>query len=198
MKLRVGIDIDGFLTDIATFQLKNGKKYFKEVKNDKGYSIQEIFGCSSLEETKFWCKNAKYYLEKPRENADLFSQFLHSIGAEVYIITSRAHTSKSNPLGAVMRHGVRTWLKNNHIYYDKIVYCARDKVATIKKYNIDYMGEDSPVNAKEIGEHIPVLLMKAPYNEDIKGDNIYLIEDFIDAIDVIRDLEDNKTKKRSK
>lgn len=194
MRLRVGIDIDGFLTDIATFQLENGKKYFKEIINPKGYSIQEIFDCSSKQETKFWIKNAKYYLEKPRKNANVFTSYLHGIGAEVYIITSRAHSFKNGPLGAFMRHGVRTWLKNNNIYYDKIVYCSNDKVATIKKYKINYMGEDSPINAQEISKYIPVLLMKAPYNENIKNNNIYPINSFLEAIDIFNKLE----KKRSK
>lgn len=196
MKLRFGIDIDGFLTDIATFQLERGKKYFKEVINPSGYSVQEIFACSKKEETKFWAKNLKYYGEKARYHADLFTHYLHELGVEVYIITSRAHASKNTPLGAFMRHGVRSWLLNNKIYYDTIVYCKDDKVETIKKYNINYMGEDSPYNALAIANHIPVFLMKAPYNESIKNKNIHLINDFDDAIKLFNKLEKIKPQKK--
>ena len=195
MGCKVGIDIDGFLTDISTFQLENGVKYFDEVKNPKGYYIRDIFECSKKEETKFWCKNAKYYMQKPRVNADKFTHYLHDIGAEVYIITSRAHTHKNTPVGAVMRHAVRTWLRNNNIYYDKLVFCDEDKIRTIKRFDIDYMGEDSPITSKEISKYIPVLLMSAPYNDDIRNDNIYLINNFNEAIDIFDNVLKPKKKK---
>ena len=61
--MKVGIDIDGFLTDIATFQIVQGKKYFGNIVNRNGYSIREIYNCSKKEEVKFWIKNFKYYFE---------------------------------------------------------------------------------------------------------------------------------------
>lgn len=194
--IRVGIDIDGFLTDIATFQLERGKNYFKEIKNPNGYSIRDIFGCSKFQEKMFWIKNMNYYSLKARENASYFTHYLHSIGVEVYIITSRAFSHKNNPIGIFMRHGVRTWLLNNDIYYDTIIYCDEDKVKTIKKYKINYMGEDSPINAKEISKYIPVLLMNAPYNQDLNDKNIYLINNFLDATILFNKLAKIKPQKK--
>ena len=45
--MRIGIDIDGVLTDIETFELENGSKYFnKSVVNPNGYGSQNIFKVS--------------------------------------------------------------------------------------------------------------------------------------------------------
>ena len=46
--MRIGIDVDGVLTNLQDYQLKYGKKYFGEnvVINENGYDIQDIFGCS--------------------------------------------------------------------------------------------------------------------------------------------------------
>ena len=48
--VRIGIDIDGVLTDIEKWQLEVGSKYFekynKKIVNNKGYEISEIFDVS--------------------------------------------------------------------------------------------------------------------------------------------------------
>ena len=45
--MRIGVDIDGVLTDIEQWQLDVGGKYFstkgKKVQNPNGYEISEIF-----------------------------------------------------------------------------------------------------------------------------------------------------------
>ena len=44
--MKVGIDIDGFLTDIATFQIVQGKKYFGNIVNrfEPGQNILVCIG----------------------------------------------------------------------------------------------------------------------------------------------------------
>ncbi len=52
--MRIGIDIDGVLTDIEKFQIEYGSKYFYEkginIVNYKGYEITELFGVSLKED----------------------------------------------------------------------------------------------------------------------------------------------------
>ncbi len=186
--MKVGIDIDGFLTDIATFQIVQGKKYFGNIVNRNGYSIREIYNCSKKEEVKFWIKNFKYYFENPRPNAKEFIDYIRSHGGEVYIITSRAFSADNSMLGLFMRRNVKRWLKKNNIKYDGIAFCDEDKTKTIKKLDIEVMGEDSPKNINDINSYVKVICMDAPYNSEIDNENTYRITNFDEAIDVYKKL----------
>ena len=186
--MKIGIDIDGFLTDIATFQLEEGKKYFGEIINENGYSIKEIFNCSKSDEVKFWINNLRYHKLKARDNASKFVKYIHEHNGCIYIITSRALGYKKSLLGFFMRRYVKKWLKENNIYYDDILFVKEDKLKLIRKYNIDIMGEDSPINAEYISKEIKVILMDAPYNKEINNKNIYRIKDFNEGIDIIKNI----------
>ena len=190
--MKVGIDIDGFLTDIATFQIVQGKKYFGNIVNRNGYSIREIYNCSKKEEVKFWIKNFKYYFESPRPNAKEFIDYIRSHGGEVYIITSRAFSSKNSMLGLFMRRNVKRWLRKNNIKYDGIEFCDDDKTKTIKKLDIEVMGEDSPKNINDINGYVKVICMDAPYNTDIDNENTFRISNFEEALDVYKKLSKKK------
>ena len=53
--MKIGVDVDGVLTDLESYQLKYGKKYFKNVTdiNEDGYDICDIFHCSKEESEAF-------------------------------------------------------------------------------------------------------------------------------------------------
>ena len=60
--MNIGLDIDGVLTDIEKFQKAEGQNFFeKDISNDKGFTIQEMFNCSEQEEHDFWKKNLLKY-----------------------------------------------------------------------------------------------------------------------------------------
>ena len=141
--MNVGIDIDGFLTDIATFQLEQGLKYFDNIVNRNGYTIREIFNCSKKDEAKFWIKNFKSCFKEVRPQAKEFIEYIRNNGGKVYIITSRALSAKNSILGLFMRSCVKLWLAKNGIKYDGIAFCNEDKTKVIKMYDIEVMGEDS-------------------------------------------------------
>ena len=51
--MRVGIDIDGTITDIFDFEVREGRKFFnKEPVNNHTLSVKEMFGCTEEEEQK--------------------------------------------------------------------------------------------------------------------------------------------------
>ena len=56
--MRIGVDVDGVLTNLEEYQLKYGKKHFKNVTDvdENGYDICDIFHCSREEREKFWTK----------------------------------------------------------------------------------------------------------------------------------------------
>ena len=186
--MNVGIDIDGFLTDIATFQLEQGLKYFDNIVNRNGYTIREIFNCSKKDEAKFWIKNFKYCFKDVRPQAKEFIEYIRNNGGKVYIITSRALSAKNSILGLFMRSCVKLWLAKNGIKYDGIAFCNEDKTKVIKMYDIEVMGEDSPHNINVISDYVKVICMSAPYNTEVESDNVYKVEDFNEAIDVYEKL----------
>lgn len=56
--MRIGIDIDGVLTDFERWLIDTGSKYFskynKRVENINKYEIKDIFGVSNEMQDKFW------------------------------------------------------------------------------------------------------------------------------------------------
>ena len=64
--MRIGIDIDGVLTDIEQWQLDYGSKFYfekygKEIKNNDGYETTDIFDVDSSLDDEFWNENFKSY-----------------------------------------------------------------------------------------------------------------------------------------
>lgn len=56
--MKIGIDIDGVLTDIEQWQLDYGSKfvfeqYHKGIINSEGYDIEEIFNVDEKQKTNF-------------------------------------------------------------------------------------------------------------------------------------------------
>ncbi len=186
--MNVGIDIDGFLTDIATFQIEQGMKYFGNIVNRNGYSIREIYNCSKKEEARFWRKNFKYCFKEVRPQAREFIEYIRNNGGKVYIITSRALSAEKNLLGLFMRGVVKGWLAKNGIKYDGIAFCNEDKTKVIKKFDIKVMGEDNPHNINAISDYVKVICMSAPYNTEVESDNVYKVVNFDEAIDVYKKI----------
>ena len=57
--MKIGIDIDGVLTDVEQWQLDYGSKYYYEkygmrIKNYKGYEASEIFDVDKKLDDEFW------------------------------------------------------------------------------------------------------------------------------------------------
>lgn len=57
--MKIGIDIDGVLTNLSTFQAKEGKKFFNDELhffNDCAYDFKDMFNCTKEEKAAFWKK----------------------------------------------------------------------------------------------------------------------------------------------
>ena len=159
--MRIGIDIDGVLTDIEQWQLDMGsknifEKYNKEIVDAKGYDLKEIFDIEENLDNEFW----REYLFDYAEN-------------EPARKTARSLTDKDNENGKRMRNTVTNWLKKYNIYYDKIIFSPEEKLDICMENNIDLMIEDKVDNINKISKHIPVICFDARYNQECKGKNIY-------------------------
>lgn len=179
--MKIGIDCDGVLTDLASYMYSYGEKYFKyKPVNPEGCTITDIFACTEKDELRFGMKYFFYYCKNwpPRENAvDVISK-LKADGYYLYQITARKFITKNNPLGWYSKWIHRAWMKKHKFTFDEVHYCAEstvceDKLNACKRLGVEIMIEDTPDVAVYLAEnHINVLLFDAPYNRNINFYNI--------------------------
>ena len=198
--MRIGIDIDGVLTDIEQWQLDVGGKFFskfnKSVLNKDGYEITKIFNVSDELDSQFWNEYLYEYVTKEpsRKYASEVIKKLKDDGNEIYIVTARYLTDRNNEDGEKMRKIVVNWLVEQKIDYDEIIFSPEDKKENCKKYNIDIMIEDKVDNINKISSIIPVICFHAGYNNECKGKNIYRVYNWYDIYNLINGGKICKTK----
>jgi len=194
--LKIGIDIDGVLTDIEKWQLDYGSKFYYEnyhkgIINNKGYETDEIFDSSRECDNLFWDKYFKDYsvnVEVRKFAAEIISN-LKNEGYEIYIITARgSFLSHSSSVMSKKENEqiVKKWLNKNNIYYDQIIFSPEDKLDICINNKIDIMIEDKVDNINKISTKIPVICYNAGYNEVCKGKNIYRVYSWYDIYYTIK------------
>ena len=192
---KIGIDIDGCLTDVYSWYLKNGKEYAnkigKKLVNKNGYDAMKMYGLTPEEFKDFLNERLiDYSINEPaRENTNTVCNKLISNGHELYIITARFNADKEDEQGLKMRSIVEKWLKDNNIPYTSIIYSSNNKLDICKENDIDIMIEDKPSTLKEIKEHIPVICFDAPYNRDLDNDNLYRVSNWNEILEIINNKE---------
>lgn len=185
--MRIGIDIDGVLTDFEKWQLEVGSKFFikygKNIVVPDGYDSDIIFNVSREIDTEFWHEYLYDYAknEPARKFAGEVIDKLRQDGYEIYIITARYLTTRNDDLGRKMRRLVLDWLKNNKINYDKIIFSPEDKFEICKENNIGIMIEDKVENINNISKIIPVVCFNAGYNKSCYGKNIFRVYTWYDV-----------------
>ena len=178
--MRIGVDIDGVLTNIDSFVCDYFTKFCHDHNLDYkitefNYSLAKTYNMSEEDDKAFWDEYLYFYATQfpVRPFASEVLKKLKDEGHEIYIITARHTTDK---IGGDMQNLVLEWLKKNEITYDKIVFTKNKnqrKVDEIKQLKIDVMIEDNPSNINEISEIIPVICYNALYNQNCKGENIF-------------------------
>ncbi len=177
--MRIGINVDGVLTNMEQWQLDYGSKFFlsnhnTEVANHKAYDASEVFAVEENKSLDFWNKYLKIYVTKEpaRPFASEIIKKLKKEGNEIYIITSRNFTTENTKDGKKMRKILLHWLKKQNILYDKIIYTSEEKLTACIENEIDVMIEDKVDNINQIAKKIPVICFHASYNEECNGKNI--------------------------
>jgi hypothetical protein rflaF_08320 len=180
--MKIGIDIDGVLTDIEQWQIDYGSKFYfekygKEIQNNEGYETTDIFKVDSKLDDEFWNEYFKEYsinVEVRTFASEVIEKLKHD-GNEICIITARgSFLSRSANVMSIEenRNLVLDWLKRNKIKYDKIIFSPEDKLDICRENDIDIMIEDKPANIENISILIPVICFHAGYNKNCIGNNI--------------------------
>lgn len=194
--MKIGIDIDGVLTDIEKWQLDYGSKFYyenynKEIINPKGYETNEIFNSDIECDDLFWDKYFKEYSinVKARNFASEVISKLKQDGYEIYIITARGSflSHSTNVMSKEENEQiVKEWLKKNNIYYDNLIFSPEDKLEICIDNEINMMIEDKTDNINKISDKIPVICFNAGYNEECKGEKIYRVYTWYDIYNTIK------------
>lgn len=197
--MRIGIDIDGVLTDIERFAADYMTKYCIENNIEykigkSSYNVYETFNISREQGNDFWDTYIEDYAknEKARAFVPEVIEKLKQEGNEIYIITARWGTSKDDEKGNKMRETVKKWLCEYKISYDKLVFVKSSnerKSDEIIENKIDIMIEDNPNNINELSKIIPVICYDAEYNRDCKGEKIIRCYSWYDIYKTIRNLK---------
>lgn len=192
--MRIGIDIDGVITDMEKFLADYGSKYCVEnnlpvnIKNVE-YDEFKTFNWTEEEGIKFWNKNIIYYATKypAREFASKIIKKLKEDGHEIYITTARNdYGVPEEYIGKMRGEIVAKWLEENEIVYDKIIYTEGSKLPYVVGNYIELMIEDSPINIKDIATKIPTFCYNSTYNEGVEGENITRVYSWYDIYDKIK------------
>ena len=186
--MRIGIDMDGCITDIARFVADYGAKFCYEnnikyiIKEDE-YDESKALGISLEDTEKFWNEYLPYYSIEynPREFAKEVIDKLKQ-NNEIYIITARNEEGLPLEYYGKMQELVRAWLKKYNIYYDRLIFTKGSKLPYCLENNIDIMIEDSPRNILDIAQKIPVLCYDNPYNKNIEEKNIKRVYSWYDIL----------------
>ena len=190
---KIGIDIDGVLTDVYNWYLVNGKIYAaslgKTLINEKGYDAKQMYDLTSEEFTSFINEKIWDYSknEPARKNAKETLEKLLDNNYELIIITARYKANQNNEIGKRMRECVKDWLNKNGIKYSKIIF-SDDKTKICKDNKIDIMIEDKKETILTLSNYIPVICFNAPYNENVEGKNIYRAFDWNDVYNHITSI----------
>ena len=192
--MKIGIDIDGVLTDEQRYVLDYGSAYFAQNNiqykiHDDIYDSKEIFEVSEDAYDAFWKEHIFDYSENIniRPFASNIIKRLVEENNEIYIITSRSYTTYENENKLKMQRVVKEWLKRNKIKYNDIIF-SREKDKICKELNIDVMIEDKPENVDKISKDIPVICFSEGYNKKCTGDNVYRAYSWYDVYNKIKEI----------
>ncbi|MBS7020955.1 MAG: hypothetical protein KH135_03690 [Firmicutes bacterium] len=198
--MRIGIDIDGVLTNDDDYILACGTKFL--FKNQLNYDMKPY----EYETRKFPWNYDDLLLEKyrteyfwnyvkeepPRKFAQEVIAKLKKEGHQIYIITSRHLSTHLGKQGENMRTMIQNWLQKNHILYDGL-YFSKDKLIEIQNLQLDIMIEDSPKMIPIYSSVVPIFCYDCRYNRDLKCDNMTRVFSWYDIYHKIQlQLQNNK------
>ncbi|UCZ54533.1 hypothetical protein LGQ02_07165 [Bacillus shivajii] len=162
-KKRFGIDIDGTVTDPATFIPYLNEHFKKEltIHDIKEYELSTALGVTKEDFWK-WMKihepNIYAQAELAIDAHQILTEWTNE--HELYYISARP-TEYLNL--------TTDWFNKTKVPYDHIeLIGTHDKISAVKQHRVDLFFEDKHDNACNIAEEceIPVILMDTPYNQD--------------------------------
>lgn len=177
--MNIGIDIDNVISDYDNCFIKECLQHDKTLRNsgiinkNAADILNGMFDWTPEEAASFYRNNAERIAANLTTvtHSKEYIDRLRLDGHKIIIITARDNGDYSDPYNLT-----RTWLSNNHIYYDKFILTKypRDKLEKCIENNIHLMIDDSKTVYQDcIKNNIPALLMDTIGNRDINARRVY-------------------------
>ena len=176
--MNIGIDIDNVISDYDNCFIQECMQHDKTLRNNgiinkNSADIFGMFDWTPKEATVFYRNNAERIATNLTTipHSKEYIDRLKADGHKIIIITARDFGVYSNPHTLT-----RTWLSNNHIYYDKLILTKypRDKLEKCMENSIHLMIDNSKTVYQDcIKNNIPALLMDTTGNRDISATRVH-------------------------
>lgn len=177
--MNIGIDIDNVISDYDNCFIQECLQHDKTLRNsgiinkNAADILNGMFDWTPEEAASFYRNNAERIAANLTTvpHSKEYIDRLKADGHKIIIITARDDGTWCNPHTLT-----RTWLSNNHIYYDKLILTkgAGFKLEKCIENNIHLMIDDSKTVYQDcIKNNIPALLMDTIGNRDINARRVY-------------------------
>lgn len=152
---------------------------------------KKIYNLTDEEDNEFWSEAIYDYIKiKPRDYASEVIEKLKNEGNKIYIITNRtSDLSYCDITIEKMKNYVTTWLNENNIYYDKIIFSNGTKENDIIDNKVDIMIEDKIQNIEKLSQYIPVICYDNRNNNKCTNNNIIHCYSWYDIYSKIEGLK---------
>ncbi len=177
--MRIGVDLDGVLNDVAEWHFACGSKFCLEQNinrgfNPKGYYMEDQFHLSSEENNEFW---RQYIFDlliaiPIRPYASEVINKLRKAGHKIVILSARDNQFLTHQYSGMIDYYVKAWLDKYNVEYDELVINTSNKREKCLSIGLDLMIEDKASNVDDISKIIPVMVFDAPYNQGCTGKNV--------------------------
>ena len=145
--MRIGVDIDDVLCKTTELVHECLEKY----SNDFGINELDVMNDEELKDNFFNIYREEIYRNaEVKKNCSNVLKRLRSKGNEIYLVTGRTRFMETSSYDIFQI--TEDWLKKNSIEADAIITSAHGetKADACKKYNIDVMIDDDPLNYQKI------------------------------------------------
>jgi uncharacterized HAD superfamily protein len=183
--LRIGVDIDGVVSDSYTAWLGEMNRYFsKNISVLEDYEVHLVYDVSWDEMNNFFKQNMEhlFMLPQPMKGAKDAIESLIAQGHEIIYVTARAADEEEVTL---------RWMDKHEIPYKHLVFSdMKSKVDLARQWKLEVFIEDYTKNAVELAESgISVLLLDASYNQGELPSGIRRCRDWTEIIKVIENFK---------
>lgn len=180
--MKIGIDIDGTITNNFSLIKKLACNYFAKNENEIqnwDWDFGKVFDVPLNEVQNFWLEHEEIIYNVPGPHPFAVDTInLLAKKHEIIYITARTDTFYNETI---------SWLRKHNFHFNRI-FMTKEKEKICLKENISVLVDDAPEYVS-IAEHIPLIMFDYPYNENISHPQVTKVKTWQDVYKTITSVE---------